>query len=325
MAHNSYLLSPVARGGTTTFWPDGGTVYSEDFTWFAVCCFQSINGDLGGTWSPSTQIILGGSGLQLVGPFQTGASTTVGNTGTDTLTINSFATFVNGWQANSTSAFHYNVTFDAGTFGSATVTSDSHVNWTINGALVCGSSLQVSGNFAAIGSFLQLGDSFGDTLTINATETHNAGETHNGVTTFAALLIASHSAALGSGAGDSLVVNATETHNCPETHNGLSTFGNTTINGVLKTPFVRATSLPATLGAMVRNCIVYCPVNGSLTLSDDGGEVVILNRYPATTVSVYASGGGLLWTLSYGTGSGNWVKFVWNGSSWESIAAGSLP
>lgn len=148
MAHNAYLLSPVARGGTTAFWPAGGTIYKEDFAWFAVCCYQSINGDLGGTWSPSSAIIIGGSGVQLVGPFATGASTTIGTTNTDTLTINAFSTFVNGWQANSTSAFHGNITFDAGTYGSATAVSDSHVNWTINGILTVALAAQLNGGAA---------------------------------------------------------------------------------------------------------------------------------------------------------------------------------
>ena len=150
--HNAYLLSPAARGGTTTQWPNGGTVYSEDFAWFAVTCFQSINGDLGGTWTPSSQIVIGGSGLSVTGPVHTGASTTIGNVNTDTLTINAFGTFVNGWQSNGTSAFHKDVTFDAGTFGSATVVSDSHVAWTINGTFTVATTAQLNGGAAISGN-----------------------------------------------------------------------------------------------------------------------------------------------------------------------------
>jgi hypothetical protein len=159
MAHNAYLTSPVARGGTTTQWPTGGTVYSQDFAWFAVTCFQSINGDLGGTWVPSSQIVIGGSaGLGVLGPLHTGSLTTIGFTNTDTMVVNAFATYVSGWQANGTSAFHKDVTFDAGTFGSATVVSDSHVAWTINGTFTVATTAQLNGG-AAISSDVVIGGS----------------------------------------------------------------------------------------------------------------------------------------------------------------------
>lgn len=61
MAHNA-LIRP---GGV---WNTLSAVTKLEWETFDLRQFQSINGDLGGTWAPSSQIIIGGSGLRVTGP-----------------------------------------------------------------------------------------------------------------------------------------------------------------------------------------------------------------------------------------------------------------
>ena len=77
MSHNA-----VIRGGTGSgLWI--GVVTSGEWETFDQRQFESINGDLGGTWAPSSIIIIGGSGLRTTGVFEANG----------TLTANAAATF----------------------------------------------------------------------------------------------------------------------------------------------------------------------------------------------------------------------------------------
>lgn len=50
------------------FWTISTTVSPAEFEAFDERQFKSINGDDGGTWAPSSQIVLGGAGLRVTGP-----------------------------------------------------------------------------------------------------------------------------------------------------------------------------------------------------------------------------------------------------------------
>lgn len=64
MSHNSYIRS----GGT---WASGSVLSSTEMAAFDAAQFKGLNADDGGTWSPSSQIILGGAGLRVsAAPFQ---------------------------------------------------------------------------------------------------------------------------------------------------------------------------------------------------------------------------------------------------------------
>lgn len=60
MAHN-------ARIRAFGFWTDGSVVTPAEFEALDQAQFEEINGDLGGTWAPSSPIIIGGSGVEIGG------------------------------------------------------------------------------------------------------------------------------------------------------------------------------------------------------------------------------------------------------------------
>src|SRR6185295_1774025 len=49
------------------FWIDGSVVDPAEFEAIDTSLFKAINGDDGGTWAPSSQLVIGGSGLQVGG------------------------------------------------------------------------------------------------------------------------------------------------------------------------------------------------------------------------------------------------------------------
>lgn len=61
MAHN-----PLIRLGAD--WSLDDVVTAGEFSTLDTRQFQGINGDLGGTWAPSDQIVIGGDGLYVTGP-----------------------------------------------------------------------------------------------------------------------------------------------------------------------------------------------------------------------------------------------------------------
>jgi hypothetical protein len=62
MPHNDYL-KPGGVWGLFSVFTSAIAAQMDQYL------FQSINGDLGGTWAPSSFITIGGSGLQVFGPF----------------------------------------------------------------------------------------------------------------------------------------------------------------------------------------------------------------------------------------------------------------
>lgn len=64
MAHNAFVHGGIGDG---TAWPTDYVFTQLDLQTLDQRQFESINGDLGGTWAPSSLIIIGGSGLQVTG------------------------------------------------------------------------------------------------------------------------------------------------------------------------------------------------------------------------------------------------------------------
>lgn len=62
MSHNTRTRADLAHWGS-------GVVTAAEFNKLDLQAFQSINGDLGGTWAPVTAIEVGGAGLLVSGPF----------------------------------------------------------------------------------------------------------------------------------------------------------------------------------------------------------------------------------------------------------------
>jgi hypothetical protein len=77
MAHHA-LIRPTEASWT------GVVLQSE---WWAIDqgIYKSINGDEGGSWAPSSQIVIGGSGVSLTGPNAIGGATTLTNVTTMTM------------------------------------------------------------------------------------------------------------------------------------------------------------------------------------------------------------------------------------------------
>lgn len=62
MAHNARVRAP----GT---WATLTSVSPSEFELFDGYTFSAINGDAGGTWAPADEIVIGGLGLSVTGPF----------------------------------------------------------------------------------------------------------------------------------------------------------------------------------------------------------------------------------------------------------------
>ena len=63
MPHNSYI-----HGTSSSSWPNGYVLTQTDFQLLDTAQFQAVNGDLGGTYAPSSgAIVIGGQGLQVNG------------------------------------------------------------------------------------------------------------------------------------------------------------------------------------------------------------------------------------------------------------------
>lgn len=83
MAHNAYIRNGVGSGAWVT------VVTDDEFELFDARQFQSINGDLGGTWAPSSPIVIGGSGIDIEGAFVVNAGTADAVIGGDLLRLSS--------------------------------------------------------------------------------------------------------------------------------------------------------------------------------------------------------------------------------------------
>lgn len=80
-------------GGT---WTNGTDLLPSEVEDFDAKLFASVNGDAGGTWAPSSQIVYGGSGLSVTGPSAFSNITAATLNGTLTVASGAFVTFASG-------------------------------------------------------------------------------------------------------------------------------------------------------------------------------------------------------------------------------------
>jgi hypothetical protein len=149
MAHNSY----VRAAGT---WASLSVVTAAEMHAFDLAQFGSINGDSGGTWAPSSAIIMGGaSGLKMTGPFWSTGAHRVDNLGdfranvtvAGTLGVTGVASFGDAghFVGNITTGANATVTGNLGVTG-AVVTSST---LDVSGATTLGSTLSTAGTIAS--------------------------------------------------------------------------------------------------------------------------------------------------------------------------------
>lgn len=125
MAHNSWIR-PFG------VWNSNQVITHGEFALFDIGQFQSINGDLGGTWAPAAQITVGGAGMQLVfagtstlpnGTTITGAlGSTVSLGGLFQVAASGSANFLGPAQFESTTRFDDAATFNADVVFDGTIT-----------------------------------------------------------------------------------------------------------------------------------------------------------------------------------------------------------
>jgi hypothetical protein len=151
VAHNAYS---AGRGGTAGDWPTNVAVTPAEFAWFALGVFQSINGDLGGSWSPASVITIGGAGVA----FTTVATTFYGITCTGSVTIGT----------SSTDTFQVNASTTLS--GPVTLTDDVTFNGGTSGAH----------KHFLVGQYYDV--TIGGTFTVNGTAAFTAGVTFSSTT-----------------------------------------------------------------------------------------------------------------------------------------------
>jgi hypothetical protein len=174
MAHNAYV-----RAGAV--WNTGLVVTHGEFRLFDLAQFASINGDAGGTWAPSSLIIVGGSGMQVV---LAGTSTLASGASLTTATsaaVQIGGTFVTA--VGSVSTFNGTAIFDGTTAFNGSTSFSSNANfvgpWGGTGALLVSGTATFSANpaftgnpvfsgFPSVASGAQLTIGSGATLTIAA-------------------------------------------------------------------------------------------------------------------------------------------------------------
>ncbi len=160
MSHNDFVR-PMG------VWATLSVLEHFELEQFDLAQFQSINGDLGGTWNPASQIILGGSGLKVAAPFWS-----TGNFRVDTnADLRGGATVTGGNLAAS-----LNITAQGTIHADGTIDSNANINATGNmtagGSAQFGGGLDVTGNGNVDGTLHAGGaTTLGSTLAV----TGNAG------------------------------------------------------------------------------------------------------------------------------------------------------
>lgn len=332
MAHNAYLLSPTARDGTTATWPAGGTVYKEDFAWFAKGVFQSINGDLGGTWAPSSAITIGGSGLvcttvqsQFYGVTINGAGTlvcnagaflnqdvTLGDTHGDTTTVN--GVFIAQWHAT----FNDNVAFN----GTGTLTVAAGVSTNINGGFNANKSVGIGTTSSDVLS-VQASAGFASQVTISDNLNLNGGSsgTHATATfgTWYNVTFNCTNAVFFAGGGI--------TNSGALDQSGAATLsGETTVSGVVGQTYAQKTGASSYTIAVTDRYITVNSSSSSVTLTATGalpGMVQTIVNQASTSLVIKNPGGSTNCTIDGGTGS-HWVDMLWDGSAFFALRYGGV-
>lgn len=163
MAHNTYVK------GTYAAWATGTAVSQGDFWKFDQNQYKAINGDEGGTWAPSSAIVIGGSGLQVSGTLSTTATGSVVFNGAFSALGNTEigASSANTLRVDATSQFYSPVTINTST------------SLTTAGALIATGAATFSGAFN-INNNATIGSDGTDVLTVHSATTFEGPATTNG-------------------------------------------------------------------------------------------------------------------------------------------------
>ncbi len=150
MAHNAYI-----RGGGV--WNLLSVLLSSEMATFDLRQYQSINGDLGGTWTPSSVLIIGGAnGLRVTGPLvaldaditiTSGRALTVNSGGTISAQAGSVSTFAGTWNLSGAGHVQNGGTLTVDNGGAVSVASGGATTWTSGSTLTTntGSTANING------------------------------------------------------------------------------------------------------------------------------------------------------------------------------------
>jgi hypothetical protein len=326
MAHFSYT---AGRGGTAGDWPTEAAVTSAEFAWFAASIVASINGDGGGTYAPSSAIIIGGAGcqfadvstlfygIQCTGLANLAGDTVIGTNASNTLLLKATGTISGPQTFTNDNAFN-------GTVGTPrTTTFNAYSTLVLNGAFYSNVSSVLDGDTT-------IGTTSGDTLTVNATSTFTSdvtiGNSSGDDLTVVATVDVQNSATLGSSYTDTLTVNATSTFGSAVTLNGNATSTSAFTRGTgcryqERLLFVDNDDVSVAAGTYD---IVYMTASSSartLTLTNSpvwlDGESITVRC--ASVGEVHVVGPGFL--SSY-LNSYEWIRLTWNDANAEFLPTG---
>lgn len=137
MAHNSLIRGGVGSGAWTNYVVLHGVMEQLD-----QYVFQSINGDLGGTWAPAAIIIIGGAGLNVTGVFVADGAAT----------FNALATFASNVVIQGNTTVWNKHLFDGAHSGEAQFNSGALLDGLAGSTFTWAGAATVSGSFTASGS-----------------------------------------------------------------------------------------------------------------------------------------------------------------------------
>ena len=129
---------------------------------------KAINGDEGGTWAPSSPIVVGGSGMEITGDLDvSGAATFTGGVTADEIAVTGDLTV----QTNATIQGYLTAETDTEVQGALEVTGATTLN---GGATVTGGDLSVALNLAVQGNVVITSDLTADGASVETLGIHSA-------------------------------------------------------------------------------------------------------------------------------------------------------
>jgi hypothetical protein len=334
MPHNSYI-----HGGPSdpTAWLPGYVVLQVDWQSIDQLLFESINGDLGGTWAPAAPIVIGGAGLNLTGLFEvSGLGSAEFNGVAVTFDATSTVLFDNGFDTNlgSTSTVgDLNVngaqfTVAAESFFNNDILVTANNNFTMATGTGVADFFSGSVTISSAGGF-QVGGGvtadFGGPATFVAT-TFNAavGFAATSATTFTS------GSTLGGTVAASLVINGSMSFNSGGTL-GIAAGAEILLDGLIRPGgsgrmrkrTITTANADATYGVNDADEFLIPPLGAdrTYTLTDTGagaGDRVRFNALANTTANNAAIAyGARTWFMRNQTGQIVFLEFIFDGSAWR--------